>query len=100
MTSKRMKMIGVVSAVTVLMLVAAWMLWFFYPLTERELRGSDTRVVVSTRYMLMADDKTLFSFGDMRGDTLLTGITDSAFRELEEAAKIVNLALILMLFEK
>lgn len=87
MTSKRMKMIGVVSAVTVLMLVAAWMLWFFYPLTERELRGSDTRVVVSTRYMLMADDKTLFSFGDMRGDTLLTGITP---KEMEYAKDTVN----------
>ena len=85
MTSKRMKMIGVVSAVTVLMLVAAWMLWFFYPLTERELRGSDTRVVVSTRYMLMADEQTLFSFGDMRGDTLLTGITP---KEMEYAKTV------------
>ena len=63
------------------------MLWFFYPLTERELRGSDTRVVVSTRYMLMADDKTLFSFGDMRGDTLLTGITP---KEIEFAKDTVN----------
>lgn len=75
MTSNRLKTIGVVSAVTVLTLVGVWMLWFFYPLTEGELRGSDTKVVVSTRYMLMADEQTLFSFGNMRGDSLLTGIT-------------------------
>lgn len=76
-----------VSAVMALMLVGAWMLWFFYPLTEGELRGSDTKVVVSTRYMLMADDKILFSFGDMRGDTLLTGITP---KEIGYAKDTVN----------
>ena len=61
--------------VTVVTLMAcAWILWVFYPLSKEEVESSDTQVVALSRYAVMSGDKVLFTFSDMRGDTLLANI--------------------------
>ena len=71
---QRRRMTVILAATGVMVLLCAWMMWVFYPVTAVERRASDTRVATQTRYLLMAGDKALLAFSGSRADTLLTGV--------------------------
>lgn len=57
--------------------MAVWLWYFLYPLSPKEQRESDATIVTETRYVLLADSVEVLSFTDMKGDTLLSGVSDS-----------------------
>ena len=65
---------GKALAAAMALIACAWILWVFYPPTPKELESSDTRIVAQSRYVVMTGDKVLFTFCNMRGDTLLADI--------------------------
>ncbi len=57
-----------------ILVVAAWLAWWYVPLTEEDKRLSEAQIVVESRYVVSADSVDLLSFATVRGDTLLTGM--------------------------
>ncbi|MBR4379491.1 MAG: glycosyl hydrolase family 25 [Prevotella sp.] len=61
-------------AVVTVLIICAWVLWVFLPLSTEEQRDSDTRAVIRSRYVVMSGNEVLFAFNRMRGDTLFSNI--------------------------
>ena len=61
--------------ILLLLAICVWLAWVFYPLQDKEIEQSDTRVIAMTRYVLYADTTEVLAFSDSRADTLLMGIT-------------------------
>lgn len=53
----------------------AWLLWYYYPVSQERIQKSNLTLITKTRYILSVDSTDILSFTDTRGDTLLTGIT-------------------------
>ncbi len=58
----------------VLIITTAWALWYYWPLSDAERKGSTATLTTETRYVISAGGEDIMTFTTARGDTLLNGI--------------------------
>lgn len=64
----------VVPTILLMLLAALWCLWYYYPLTEKEIQSGRIQIQTETRYVIADDTTDIMAFTSTRGDTLLEGL--------------------------